>query len=196
MKLIFATHNSNKVAEIRSALGDQLEIISLKDAGINQEIPEPHDNLRDNALEKSRTVHRLSNGGNCFSEDTGLEVDALLGEPGVYSARYAGEPVCFSRNIDKLLAKLGDSARRQARFRTVISLIFDNREYFFEGLCEGRILPGRQGTGGFGYDPVFIPDGATKSFAEMTTEEKNQYSHRKKAADHMIRFLKMQVLNN
>jgi XTP/dITP diphosphohydrolase len=190
MKLIFATHNSHKVEEMQAAIGDEVEIISMKEAGINKEIPEPHDTLRENALEKSRTVYLLSNGKDCFSEDTGLEVDDLKGEPGVRSARYAGEPVSFSKNIDKLLASLRDSSRRRARFRTVISLILDDKEYFFEGICEGHILLKRKGTGGFGYDPVFRPDGARKSFAEMTTKEKNLFSHRKKAADKMILFLK------
>lgn len=195
MKLIFATHNPHKVEEIQSVLGDQLEIISLKDAGIVQEIPEPHDTLRENALEKSRTIYLLSNGKDCFSEDTGLEVDDLQGEPGVKSARYAGEPVSFSRNIDKLLGKLGNSTKRRARFRTVISLILNDREYFFEGICEGCILLKRKGSSGFGYDPIFMPEGARKSFAEMTQAEKNKYSHRKKAADNMIRFLKKVILN-
>ncbi len=190
MKLIFATHNSHKVEEMQEAIGDDVEIISMKEAGINKKIPEPHDTLRENALEKSRTVYLLSNGKDCFSEDTALEVDDLKGEPGVRSARYAGEPVSFSKNIDKLLASLRDSSRRRARFRTVISLILDDKEYFFEGICEGHILLKRKGTGGFGYDPVFRPDGARKSFAEMTTKEKNLFSHRKKAADKMILFLK------
>ncbi len=190
MNLIFATHNRHKVEEMRSAFGDELEIISMNDAGIKNKIPEPHDTLRENALEKSRAVYLLSNGKDCFSEDTGLEVDDLNGEPGVRSARYAGEPVSFSKNIDKLLASLPASSRRRARFHTIISLILDDKEYFFEGICEGRILRKRKGTGGFGYDPVFMPEGARKSFAEMTTKEKNQYSHRKKAADKMILFLK------
>lgn len=190
MKLIFATHNRHKVEEMQSAIGDDLEIISMKDAGIKNEIPEPYDTLRENALEKSRTVYLLSNGKDCFSEDTGLEVDDLKGEPGVRSARYAGEPVSFSKNIDKLLAAFPASSKRRARFRTVISLILDDKEYFFEGICEGHILHKRKGSGGFGYDPVFMPEGAQKSFAEMTTKEKNQYSHRKKAADKMILFLK------
>ena len=194
-KLIFATNNPHKVAEIQSAIGGQLKIISLKDAGIEKEIPEPHETLRENALEKSRAIYLLTDGKDCFSEDTGLEVDALHGEPGVKSARYAGEPVSFSKNIDKLLANLDNADNRKARFRTVISLILNDREFFFEGVCEGRILKRRRGTGGFGYDPVFIPDGARKSFAEMNAAEKNQYSHRKKAADKMVLFLKKETLN-
>ena len=194
-KLIFATNNPHKVAEIQSAIGDQLKIISLKDAGIEKEIPEPHETLRENALEKSRAIYLLTDGKDCFSEDTGLEVDALNGEPGVKSARYAGEPVSFPKNIDKLLANLDNADNRKARFRTVISLILNDREFFFEGVCEGRILKRRRGTGGFGYDPVFIPEGAGKSFAEMNAAEKNQYSHRRKAADKMVLFLKKETLN-
>ncbi|MEO6962353.1 MAG: RdgB/HAM1 family non-canonical purine NTP pyrophosphatase [Puia sp.] len=193
MKLIFATHNPHKVKEIQAAIGKQLKIMSLADAGITREIPEPYETLRENALEKSRTIYLLTSGKDCFSEDTGLEVDALQGEPGVRSARYAGEPVSFARNIDKLLASLGNSTHRHARFRTVISLILNDKEYFFEGVCEGIILTARKGSGGFGYDPVFMPAGAKKSFAEMTAGEKNVFSHRKKAADKMILFLKQET---
>jgi XTP/dITP diphosphohydrolase len=195
-KLIFATNNPHKVAEIQVAIGDQLKIITLKDAGINIEIPEPYDTLKENALEKSRTVYLLTNGKDCFSEDTGLEVIALKGAPGVKSARYAGEPVSFSKNIDKLLANLENVTNRRARFRTIISLILNDREFFFEGVCRGRILEERRGAGGFGYDPVFIPDGSHKSFAEMDQEEKNKFSHRQKAASKMIRFLQNEILNN
>jgi XTP/dITP diphosphohydrolase len=194
-KLIFATNNPHKVAEIQVAIGDQLKIITLKDAGINIEIPEPYDTLKENALEKSRTVYLLTNGKDCFSEDTGLEVIALKGAPGVKSARYAGEPVSFSKNIDKLLANLENVTNRRARFRTIISLILNDREFFFEGVCRGRILEERRGAGGFGYDPVFIPDGSHKSFAEMDQEEKNKFSHRQKAASKMIRFLQNEILN-
>lgn len=193
MKLIFATHNPHKVKEIQAAIGKLLKIISLADAGITQEIPEPHETLRENALEKSRTIYLLTTGKACFSEDTGLEVDSLQGEPGVRSARYAGEHVSFTRNIDKLLTSLGNATDRHARFRTVISLILNDKEYFFEGVCEGHILTERKGSGGFGYDPVFMPAGAKKSFAEMTAEEKNVFSHRKKAADQMILFLKRET---
>jgi XTP/dITP diphosphohydrolase len=193
MKLIFATHNPNKVREIQLAVGDELQIVSLQDAGILQEIPEPHETLRENALEKSRTIYLLTNGEDCFSEDTGLEVDALHGEPGVRSARYAGEPPSSVQNIDRLLSRLGESTHRHARFRTVISLILNDKEYFFEGNCEGHILRERQGSGGFGYDPIFAPTGSAKSFAEMTDQEKNLYSHRRKAVDKMIVFLKQEM---
>jgi XTP/dITP diphosphohydrolase len=187
--LIFATNNENKVKEIRAVIGQQCNIITLKEAGIDIDIPEPHDTLEKNASEKSQTIHQLK-GEDCFSEDTGLEVAALNGEPGVKSARYAGDGRDFQLNIDKLLLNLQNTANRQAQFRTVISLILGNKEYFFEGICKGRITHDQKGFQGFGYDPVFIPEGASKTFAEMTMEEKNQFSHRKKAVAKLIQFLK------
>lgn len=186
--LIFATNNEHKVKEIRSVIGPFFHIITLREAGIDIDIPEPHDTLEANATEKSQTIHRMT-GQDCFSEDTGLEVEALNGEPGVKSARYAGDCRDFQQNIDKLLCKLGNNPNRKARFRTVISLILQGREYFFEGICEGTILEEQQGSKGFGYDPVFVPDGADKSFAEMSMEEKNKYSHRQKAVSQLIDFL-------
>jgi len=188
MKLIFATNNQHKVEEIQSAIGHILEVISLKAAGIDVDIPEPHHTLEENAQEKSRFIHRLT-GGNCFSEDTGLETDALNGEPGVKSARYAGEQKDFDANIEKLLGRLGTTSNRSARFRTVISLIVEDKEYLFEGICEGEIIREKRGNRGFGYDPVFLPHGSTRTFAEMTLEEKNRFSHRKKAADKLVLFL-------
>jgi len=188
MQLIFATNNRHKVEEINSALAGKFSIITLKDAGIDIDIPEPHDTIRDNAAEKARTIYQMT-GTDCFSEDTGLEVYSLNNEPGVHSARYAGEERSFQKNIDKLLLKLNGSKNRAARFRTVICLIREGRENFFEGICEGEIIATQRGSGGFGYDPVFIPTGASKTFAEMTIEEKNQYSHRKKAADMLVAFL-------
>lgn len=187
--LIFATNNAHKVEEIQAAIGHQLEVISLRQAGIDIDIPEPHATLEANATEKSATIHRLT-GGDCFSEDTGLEVAALNGEPGVKSARYAGDGRDFNSNIVKLLHNLEDKSDRKARFRTVISLIKDGREHLFEGICNGHILAAPTGGQGFGYDPVFVPDGDTRSFAEMTLEEKNHYSHRRKAADKLVDFLK------
>lgn len=186
--LIFATNNANKVAEIRAVLGDRFDIITLKDAGIDIDIPEPHNTLEANATEKSQTIAGIT-GKNCFSEDTGLEAEALNGEPGVKSARYAGEGRNFDDNIDKLLGKLKDLDNKAARFRTVISLILDGREHFFEGICTGRISSERRGNNGFGYDPVFIPDGSNKTFAEMDMAEKNQFSHRKKAMEKLVNFL-------
>lgn len=219
IRIIFATNNDHKVAEIQAAIGSSLEVISLRAAGIDIEIPEPYDTLEANATEKSSTIHRLT-GGNCFSEDTGLEVAALNGEPGVNSARYAGEHRSFEDNIEKLLDRLNaiqnnqaptgnNSAQnqpaatnapapnRQARFRTVISLIWNSTEHQFEGICNGHILPEVTGKGGFGYDPIFVPDGDTRSFAQMSLEEKNQYSHRRKAADQLVAFLqKVSTQNN
>lgn len=192
MKLIFATNNQHKVDEIQAAIGHELEVISLKQAGIDIDIPEPHDTLEANASEKSQTIHRLTSQ-HCFSEDTGLEVEALNGEPGVKSARYAGDDKAFDKNIEKLLSKLGDSANRKARFRTVISLIWEGKEWLFEGICEGTINRQPVGSSGFGYDPVFTPTGSDRTFAEMTMAEKNAFSHRKKAAEKLVLFLQKQV---
>ncbi len=189
--LIFATNNQHKVEEIRSILGDTFNIITLREAGINIDIPEPHDTLEANASEKSSVIYAMT-GKDCFSEDTGLEVAALNGEPGVKSARYAGDERSFDSNIEKLLQNLKGRADRDARFRTVISLILDGKEYLFEGICNGRIIQERKGTGGFGYDPVFIPEGSDRTFAEMNMVEKNQYSHRKKAIEKLIFFLQQQ----
>ena len=191
MKLIFATNNQHKVEEIQAAIGRHLEVISLKQAGIDIDIPEPHDTLEANASEKSRTIHLLT-GVSCFSEDTGLEVEALNGEPGVKSARYAGDQRDFDANIDKLLSKLDDKENRNAQFKTIISLMWNGSEYLFEGIVKGMIIYERRGTNGFGYDPVFIPEGSYKTFGEMTLEEKNLFSHRKKATDKLIEFLKQQ----
>lgn len=200
-ELVFATNNDHKVAEIQAAIGDQLKIVTLKQAGITIDIPEPHDTLEDNAREKSRTIFRLT-GKSCFGEDTGLEVDALNGEPGVKSARYAatespsGDAVeiqekdkTFDKNIDKLLQKLEGQDNRRARFRTVISLVLDGQEHLFEGICNGTIIQERRGTNGFGYDPVFVPDGSDRTFAEMTMAEKGKYSHRRRASEQLILFL-------
>ena len=186
--IIFATNNQNKVKEVRAVLGGIFNIITLKEAGIDIDIPEPHDTLEANATEKSKTIFQLT-AKNCFSEDTGLEVDTLNGEPGVKSARYAGEERSFDDNIDKLLANLSAIQNKTARFRTVISLIQDGKEYFFEGVCPGKIISERKGENGFGYDPVFVPDGSIKTFAEMDMDEKNKFSHRKKAMQKLIDFL-------
>ena len=187
--LIFATNNQHKIAEIKAVLGNEFEIITLQEAGILIDIPEPHDTLEANAGEKSKTIYRLTNK-NCFSEDTGLEVAILNGDPGVKSARYAGEGKSFQNNITKLMKELEGKQNRTARFRTVISLIMDDKEYLFEGICKGAIGETEKGNNGFGYDPVFIPDGSSLTFAEMTMEEKNKFSHRKKAMEKLINFLK------
>jgi XTP/dITP diphosphohydrolase len=188
-RIIFATNNDHKVKEIRIAVGSALEVVSLREAGVDIDIPEPWDTLQANATEKSSAIHRLTKE-NCFSEDTGLEVYALNGEPGVHSARYAGEQRSSGANIQKLLDRLGASADRKARFRTVISLIWEEREHLFEGICEGHIAKRLTGEDGFGYDPIFIPEGDTRSFAQMSSQEKNHYSHRRKAADQLVAFLR------
>jgi XTP/dITP diphosphohydrolase len=189
-KLLFATNNKHKIQEIQSAVGDIVKVTGLQEAGINIDIPEPHSTLEKNASEKSSVIFALT-GISCFSEDTGLEVEALNGEPGVRSARYAGTGSADD-NINKLLEKLRNKPNRKARFRTVISLIWKGTEHLFEGVCNGVITDERKGEGGFGYDPVFIPKGSTKTFGEMTLEEKNRYSHRKKAADQLVLFLQQQ----
>jgi XTP/dITP diphosphohydrolase len=186
--IIFATNNQHKVEEVRAVLGRRFNILTLKDAGIEIDIPEPHDTLEANATEKSKTIFNITNK-NCFSEDTGLEVEALNGEPGVKSARYAGDDRSFDDNIDKLLINLKSANNKTARFRTVISLILDGKEYFFEGICPGKIINERKGNNGFGYDPVFVPTGSNKTFAEMDMIEKNKFSHRKKAMEKLITFL-------
>ncbi len=186
--IIFATNNRNKVAEIQSLVGKDFEIIPLKEAGIDIDIPEPHDQLEANAAEKARTIFNLTNQ-NCFSEDTGLEIAALGGAPGVKSARYAGENRDFQANIDLVLNKMTGIENRTARFRTVICLIWEQKEYYFEGICKGRIINKMEGEKGFGYDPIFVPEGSSKSFASMTIEEKNKFSHRQKAVTQLFEFL-------
>ena len=189
--LIFATNNQHKVEEILTIVGDKFNIITLKEAGITIDIPEPHDTIEANASEKSHTIFKLTQQ-NCFGEDTGLEVEALHGEPGVKSARYAGEEKSFDANIDKLLKNLQEIEDRSAHFKTVISLMWQGKEYLFEGITEGQILFERRGNYGFGYDPVFMPEESNKSFGEMDLAEKNVYSHRRKATDKLIDFLKQQ----
>lgn len=186
--LIFATNNRNKVAEIQSLVGANFTIIPLKEAGIDMDIPEPHDQLEANAHEKAVTIFNLTHQ-NCFSEDTGLEIAALGGAPGVKSARYAGENSNSQANIDLVLSKMAGVDNRTAQFRTVICLIWENQTYYYEGICKGQILTTMQGEKGFGYDPIFVPDGASKSFANMTMEEKNTFSHRKKAVTQLFDFL-------
>ncbi len=189
--LIFASNNQHKVEEILSVIGDNYQIVTLKEAGIDIDIPEPHDTIEANASEKSTTIYKLTHQ-NCFGDDTGLEVEVLNGEPGVKSARYAGETRSFDANIDKLLSKLGDNKNRNAQFKTVISLMWNGEEYLFEGIVKGQIINERRGSYGFGYDPVFIPEGSNKTFGEMPLEEKNLFSHRKRATDKLIEFLKKQ----
>ncbi len=186
--LIFATNNEHKVSEIQSLLPKDINVITLQQAGINIDIPEPYDTLQKNATTKAKTILELTKQ-NCFSEDTGLEIDALFGAPGVHSARYAGEDRNFNANIEKVLYNLKNIENRKAQFRTVICLIWDEKEYYFEGICRGHIAQQNSGTSGFGYDPIFIPEGASKSFADMTMDEKNTYSHRQKAVTQLFTFL-------
>ncbi len=188
MKLIFATNNANKVAEIKAALSSGLEIVTLKEAGINIEIHEPYETLEENAREKATVINNITKE-NCFSEDTGLEVAALNNEPGVKSARYAGDEADNKKNIELLLKNMKNVVDRTAQFKTVICLLIDVNEYFFTGICKGQIIEEQRGKMGFGYDAVFIPDGDDKTFAEMTMEQKNKYSHRKKALVKLTEFL-------
>jgi XTP/dITP diphosphohydrolase len=193
MELIFATNNKNKVEEVQSIVPPSIKIISLQEAGLDIDIPEPHSTLEENAAEKGRTIFAFT-GKNCFGEDTGLEVTALNGEPGVYSARYAGEEKSFENNMKKLLQNLQPYGDRSAQFRTVIYLMLDNNEYFFEGICKGSINYEPIGIEGFGYDAIFIPNSSDKTFGQMSLQEKNKYSHRKKAMDKLVAFLNQLIL--
>ncbi|MBU3744481.1 MAG: RdgB/HAM1 family non-canonical purine NTP pyrophosphatase [Sediminibacterium sp.] len=186
--LLFASNNRHKAAEIAQVLGDRFCILTLADAGININIPEPHDSFHKNALEKSSTITRIT-GKNCFSEDSGLEVMALGGAPGVSSARYAHENATDAENITHLLRNLEGVTNRNAQFKTVISLQYEGASYFFEGTCSGKIIEEPRGNRGFGYDPIFVPDGDNRSFGEMSMEEKSKFSHRKKAVEQLVNFL-------
>ncbi len=190
MKIVFATNNAHKLSEIKEILSEGFEIVSLADIGCYEDIPETGTTLEENAKIKSSYVadhYHL----NCFADDTGLEVEALGGEPGVYSARYDDTTDHDSEaNMRKLLRKLGDNTNRKAHFRTVISLIIDGKEYQFEGIVEGNIALERKGKGGFGYDPIFIPEGYDKSFAELGESVKNQISHRARAVKKLAAYLK------
>ncbi len=188
MKLIFATNNQNKIAEIKAALTQGLEIVTLIEAGINIEIDEPFDTLEENAREKATVIFGITKQ-DCFSEDTGLEVIALNGKPGVKSARYAGDEADNKKNIALLLKNMEGIDERNAQFKTVICLLLNNKEYLFTGICTGKINSKETGSMGFGYDAVFMPDGADKSFADMSMDEKSKYSHRKKALQKLIKFL-------
>lgn len=188
MELIFATNNRHKIREISSLLEPGTELIGLADVNITEEIPEEWETLEENALFKARFVHSRT-GMNVFADDTGLEVEALNGAPGVHSARFAGEEKDSSANMTKLLGLLEGKKNRKARFRTVIALIFGDREYLFEGIVAGSIIEERKGTEGFGYDPVFIAEGYTLTFAEMPLSEKNKISHRARAFEGLRKFL-------
>lgn len=188
MDIVFATGNKHKLQEVNELIGHKFNIISLSDLNFHEDIPEPYETLEENALEKARVIHQKF-GKNCFSEDTGLEVAALNGAPGVYSARYAGSQKSASDNIQLLLKNLAGEANRTAQFRTVAALIIDDKEYLFEGIVKGIITKELSGEGGFGYDPVFQPEGYTYSFAEMDGKEKNSISHRGRAIKKLVAFL-------
>ena len=187
-ELVFATNNAHKLRELREIAGDKFTILSLKDINCNEDIPETADTIEGNALIKANYI-KDKYGYDCFADDTGLEVEALGGEPGVYSARYAGEDCDSEKNIDKILAKLKNESNRKARFITYIALILEGNTHIFEGEVQGEILTERHGEAGFGYDPVFKPVESENSFAEMLPEEKNAISHRGRAVQKLLKFL-------
>lgn len=187
-ELIFATNNPNKVLEIKTHVSDNYCILSLKDLGLVVDVEETEHTIQGNARKKASAIYALTSR-DCFADDTGLEVKALGGKPGVHSARYSGPEGDSGANVDKLLNELRNELDRSAQFRTVICLISDGNEYLFEGIVTGKILKHRLGKNGFGYDPVFIPDGFDKSFGQMSLDEKNQISHRARAFDKLVAFL-------
>lgn len=189
MKLVFATNNRHKLLEVKAIVGDRVEILSLSDIGCCDDIPETADTLQGNALIKARYISEKY-GVNCFADDTGLEVDALDGAPGVYSARYAGEECNSEANMQKLLHNLTGKSERSAQFRTVIALIINGDEKLFNGVVKGRISTEKLGDSGFGYDPIFIPEGFSESFAQMSAEQKNSISHRFRATEKLSNYLK------
>ena len=186
-KIVFATGNPNKLKEIKSAI-NSFEIVGLKDLGITEEIPETGDTLKKNALQKAKYVYDKT-GLDCFSDDTGLEIEAINNRPGVYSAMYAGSDCNAEDNMRKVLEELGETTNRTAQFKTIISLILQGKEYFFEGVVKGEILKDKTGKDGFGYDPIFRPLGYKESFAEMSIAQKNEISHRGLAVKKLIKFL-------
>ena len=188
MKLVFASNNKNKIAEIQALVPNTIQIISLEDIGCTEEIPETSNTIEGNAILKANYVTEKY-GFNCFADDTGLEVDALNGAPGVYSARYAGEQKDANDNMDKLLLELKDTTNRKANFKTVIALNLNGKQNLFTGIINGTIIEKKIGTNGFGYDPIFVADGYTKTFAELSMEEKSTISHRGIAVKELILFL-------
>jgi XTP/dITP diphosphohydrolase len=188
MQIVFATNNQNKLREINHILGDSFQLLSLRDLKIDDDIPENEPTIEGNALHKARYIYRIVNM-DVFADDTGLEIDALNGQPGVHSARFAGEYKDSNANIEKVLALLGSETNRRARFRTVIALVIDGKEFLFEGTAEGKIINEKRGNEGFGYDPVFVPEGSVRTFAEMPLSEKNLISHRARAFEKLRKFL-------
>jgi len=189
MELIFATNNLNKLRELNQLLDGSFKMLSLSDINCHEDIPETQKTIEGNALQKARYVYDKF-GKNCFADDTGLEIEALNGAPGVYSARYAGEPQNSEANIQKVFSELNMNPNRKARFKTVFALILDGKEYLFEGLVNGQIANEKHGDSGFGYDPIFFPDGYTQSFAQMASLDKNKISHRGLATRKLVEFLK------
>lgn len=192
MKLVFATNNLNKLAEVQKMLPNSIELLSLKDINCFEDVEETATTLEGNAQLKANYITRKF-GLNCFADDTGLEVESLKGQPGVYSARYAGEPTDSEKNMQKLLFELREKENRNAQFRTSICLNLNEKQFFFDGICKGEILTQKQGEKGFGYDPIFKPVGYEKSFAEMNSDEKNTISHRGLAIQKLIEFLKTHI---
>ncbi len=188
MTLVFASNNEHKIKEINSLLGSSFKLLDLHDVNITEDIPEEEPLIEGNALSKARYVFKAT-GMDVFADDTGLEIEALNGLPGVHSARFAGENKDSSANIEKVLSMLGNSQNRSARFRTVIALILDKKEYLFEGVVTGTIIGEKRGDEGFGYDPIFMPDGKNRTFAEMGLTEKNTVSHRARAFEKLKTFL-------
>lgn len=195
MKLIFATHNSNKSIEIQKLLPEDFQVLTLDDIDFHEEIPENEPTIEGNSAFKAQFIYNKFEM-NCFADDTGLEIEALNGRPGVHSARYAGENKNSDANIERVLEELNGIENRNARFKTVITLIIDGEQYIFEGIVNGRIIDEKRGTNGFGYDPIFIPENETRTFAEMELTEKNKFSHRARALEKMIAFLKSNSLKN
>lgn len=193
MKLVFASNNKNKIQEIQVLVPKNIQIVSLEDIGCTEDIPETADTIEGNAILKANYVTEKY-GYNCFADDTGLEVDALNGAPGVYSARYAGEQKDANDNMDKLLSELEDKSNRKANFKTVIALNLNGKQNLFTGIINGKIIKEKIGTNGFGYDPIFVADGYEKTFAELTMEEKSTISHRGIAVKELILFLQKQSL--
>lgn len=189
MKLVFASNNKNKILEIKHQLPPEIELLSLEDIGCHEDIPETTDTIEGNAILKANYVTEKY-GYDCFADDTGLEVNALNGAPGVYSARYAGEQKSADNNMAKLLQELNGNTNRQANFKTVIALNLNGRQYLFTGVVNGHITTERRGEGGFGYDPIFIPEGENRTFAQLSLHEKALISHRGRAVAQLIAFLK------
>ena len=189
MELIIASQNQNKLVEFKKILGDKINLFSLSDIGLNQEIPENEKTIKKNAMFKAKFVN-IQTGKNVFADDTGLEIDSLNGEPGVYSARYSGVERNSDKNIELVLTKLKNKSNRNSRFKTIISLIIDGKSVNFEGVVEGKITEEKRGSNGFGYDPIFQPNGYSSTFGEMSLKEKNKISHRSIAINKMVQYLK------